>query len=360
MKRIYRISFVFALLLGISGFATAQYLVNFEGETEVKTSYASGTVNLSGLDWDMTDALIGNSDSDWKNGLKSARLRGYGTSVMTMLADKADGLGTLTFSFRRYGTDAQVEWVVEYSTNAGANWTQLGAAFTAPASNDVTQFSETVNVTGNVRIRIKATTAGTVNRRLNVDDIELTNYTGGGNIPPVISNIVRTPAGEINSSATVHVSANVTDGDGTVSLVQLKWGTATGVYPNTITMNAAGGNNYSTASPIPAQTDGTTVYFVVFAQDNAGGTKTSAQQSYIVRDPQTTTLPYAEAFDTDFGKVYAYSKNGNDKFWTYSTGGYVYMNGFNTGVLEDDWLILPAFNKDIYDDVQLSFESWKR
>ena len=360
MKSIYKISFVLVLLLGLSSYASAQYVVNFEGETEVKPSYASGTVNLSGLDWDMTEALIGNSDSDWKNGLKSARLRGYGTSVMSMLADKADGLGTLTFSYRRYGTDAQVEWVVEYSTNAGANWTQLGAAFTAPASNDVTQFSETLNVTGNVRIRIRATTAGTVNRRLNIDDIELTNYTGGGNIPPVISNIVRTPAGEINSSATVHVSANVTDSDGTVSLVQLKWGTTTGVYPNTISMNTAGGNNYSTASPIPAQTDGTTVYFVVFAEDNAGGTKTSAQQSYIVRDPQTTTLPYAEAFDTDFGKVYAYSKNGNDKFWTYSTSGYVYMNGFNTGVLEDDWLILPAFNMDIYEDVQLSFESWKR
>ncbi|MDV7394676.1 choice-of-anchor J domain-containing protein, partial [Arthrospira platensis SPKY1] len=36
------------------------------------------------------------------------------------------------------------------------------------------------------------------------------------------------------------------------------------------------------------------------------------------------------------------------------------MNGFNTGELEDDWLILPGFNKDIYNNVVLSFETWKR
>ncbi len=350
------LSLLFAIHLTVSG----QYLVNFEGELEVKTSYASGTVNLSGIDWDMTEALIGTSDSDWKIGLKSARLRGYGTSVMTMLADKSDGLGTLSFSYRRYGTDAQVEWKAEYSTDGGGTWTQIGAAFTAPASNDVTLFSETVNAAGNVRVRILTTNPGSVNRRLNIDDIELTNYTGGGNIPPVITNIVRTPAGEINSSNTVAVSANVTDSDGTVSLVELRWGTTSGNYPNTISMNTTGGGVYNTTSSIPAQADGTTVYFVVFAQDNAGGTKLSAQQSYVVNDPATTTLPYSETFDTGFGEVYAFSATGNDKAWYYNSSGFVAMNGFNTGVLEDDWLIFPAFNRSLYDDITLSFETWKR
>ena len=44
------------LLLGfMTTVALGQYVVDFEGTGETKGSYASGTVNLSGLDWDMTD-----------------------------------------------------------------------------------------------------------------------------------------------------------------------------------------------------------------------------------------------------------------------------------------------------------------
>lgn len=356
--------FLFALLLVamLPNRLQAQYLVNFEGENEVKTSYASATVNLSGLDWNMTDVLIGAEDNDWKNGLRSARLRGYGTSVMTMLANKSGGIGTISFSYRRYSSDAQVDWMVEYSTNNGSTWTQIGNSFTAPANNDVSTFSETVNMAGDVRVRIKrATETGAVNRRLNIDDILLTNYSGGGNIPPNITNIVRTPAGEINSTNSVGVSATITDSDGTISLAQVKWGTSTGSYPNTIAMSNTSGSTYTTTANIPAQQSGTTVFFVVFAQDNAGGTKTSAQQSYLVRDPATTTLPYNEDFSTGFGKVYPFSLTGNDRTWLHnSTDGFVYMNGYNSGILEDDWLILPSFNKNLYQNVSLNFDTWKR
>ena len=49
------------------------YIVNFEGTNETKTAYASGDVTLSGLSWNMTEVLIGTSDSDWKNGTRAAR-----------------------------------------------------------------------------------------------------------------------------------------------------------------------------------------------------------------------------------------------------------------------------------------------
>ena len=48
--------------------AQAQYVVNFEGTGETKTAYASGNVTLSGISWNMTDALIGTSGSDRKFG----------------------------------------------------------------------------------------------------------------------------------------------------------------------------------------------------------------------------------------------------------------------------------------------------
>jgi len=154
------------------------YAVDFEGSGETKTAYASATVTLSGKQWDMTEALIGDTVNDWKNGARAARLRGYGTSAMTMLEDVSTGIGTLSFSYRRYGTDAQVDWKVEYSTNGGTDWTQIGSSFTAPASDEVQTFSEAVNVSGNLRIRIKrATETGTSNARLHIDDIVLTPVT---------------------------------------------------------------------------------------------------------------------------------------------------------------------------------------
>ena len=171
MKKLYTL-----LFLAFSLFTTqAQYTVNFENET--KGSYASATVDLSGLDWDMTEALIGTAAADWKNGTKSARMRGYATSSMTMLANKTGGIGNLSFLYRRYGTDAQVDWKVEYSINDGTDWVQVGADFTAPDSDDVQTFSAQLDINADVRIRIKrATEEGTANRRLNIDDIVMTDF----------------------------------------------------------------------------------------------------------------------------------------------------------------------------------------
>lgn len=172
------------LLLLASGAAFAQYIVNFEGADETKTAYASGTVNLTGLDWNMTESLIGNASSDFYNGTKSARFSGKANSSITMLADKANGIGTLSFQYRRYGSDAQVAWKAEYSINQGSTWTQIGSAFTATES--VQTFSSEINVTGNIRIRILLVdNIGTTYKRMNVDDITITDYTGGAPTPTI-------------------------------------------------------------------------------------------------------------------------------------------------------------------------------
>lgn len=153
------------------------YFIDFENES--KGSYASGNVNLSGLNWNMTEALIGTLGGDFKHGLKSARLRGYGTSVMTMLEDKSTGMGTISFYYRRYSSDNQVAWKVEYSIDQALSWQQIGVDFTAPASDEVQTFSEQVNLNGNVRIRIRsASSAGSSDARLNIDDILLTDFSG--------------------------------------------------------------------------------------------------------------------------------------------------------------------------------------
>ncbi len=209
---------IFAIALLSAALAWAQYTVDFEGTGETKTAYASGTVNLSGLNWDLTEVLIGTSDTDFKNGARSARLRGCGTSSMTMLADKSNGLGTISFQYRRYGTDAQVDWKVEYSTNQGSNWTQIGSSFTAPASDVVQTFTATVNASGGVRIRIKrATETGASNQRLNIDDITLTDHTGSGPVIYASGNLsaFSTPVGTPSATQSYSLSgSNLTEGIG--------------------------------------------------------------------------------------------------------------------------------------------------
>lgn len=186
----------------------AQYVVNFEGAGEVKTGYASGTVTLSELQWNMTEALIGTDASDFKNGLRSVRFNGKTGSSMTMLADKPNGLGTISFEYKRFGTDAQVEFIVEYSSNEGLEWTAIGNPFTAQATDEVQTFSEIVNVQGAIRVRIRTLVTNTSNRRLNIDDIVMTDY--------VSANTVATPSftpngGTFYNPIMVSISTNTAD-----------------------------------------------------------------------------------------------------------------------------------------------------
>ena len=203
-----KLLFLFTLTILVMGMAWADYSVNFEGSGEVKNAYASGTITLSGIDWNMTNIMTSTtSDADWYNGTRSARLRGHGDSSMSMLADKTNGLGIISFNYRRYGTDTQVDWKVEYSIDAGTTWIQIGSSFTAPASNDIQTFSQTVNVTGNVRIRIlRATLSGTSNRRLNIDDILLTDYLGS--TPSVASPIISPSTGNFYSQFNATISCS--------------------------------------------------------------------------------------------------------------------------------------------------------
>jgi hypothetical protein len=148
---------------------------NFEGAGETKTAYASGNVLLSGINWNLTEVLIGTLSTDFRNGSRSTRLRGYSTSAMTMLEDKSNGIGKISFKYKAYGSDPQAVWRVEYSTNGGGTWIQVGSNITATTS--IQFFNETVNVAGNARIRIIHESGGNLStdRRMNIDDIVISD-----------------------------------------------------------------------------------------------------------------------------------------------------------------------------------------
>lgn len=182
----------------------------------------------------------------------------------------------------------------------------------------------------------------------------------GGNLLPEISNVVYAPF-TVTSSTLVSVSADVTDPDGTIDLVELNWGTAPGILTNNINMSLIGGDTYTTDSYIPVQANGTTVYYQVYAEDDIGDDNSSSEMSYTVFDPASTTLPYNEPFDLDLGNCNTFSTSGPLEYWQYASyggNGYAEMNGYNTGDVEEDWLIFPAINFDNYSNERMSFDSW--
>ncbi len=180
----------------------------------------------------------------------------------------------------------------------------------------------------------------------------------GSNALPAISNIVHT-SGDITSSTSVSVSAYVTDLDGTISLAELHWGLTSGSLGMTISMsNGGSGDTYTTVTDIPAQSDGATVYYEIYAEDNVPESSTSSEQSYTVLDAQTTTIPYTKSFRDELYPCYTFSVLGATKEWYHNSGGYAACNGYNSGDTEEDWLILPGINLDNYTDENLVFDSW--
>jgi hypothetical protein len=158
--------------ISAGGGGGSSYVTGFEDGS--KNSYESANVTLNGVSWNMTEALIDGSDpGDFKVGSKSVRLRGYSSSVMAMLADTTGGMGTISFQHRRFSSDSQIEWIVEYTTNGGSVWTEAGR-FTAGAN--AATFTSTVNSASKGRVRIRTNAAGASNRRTNIDEFSITAY----------------------------------------------------------------------------------------------------------------------------------------------------------------------------------------
>ncbi|MCD4732058.1 MAG: lamin tail domain-containing protein [Bacteroidales bacterium] len=143
--------------------------------------------------------------------------------------------------------------------------------------------------------------------------------------------------------------------------------------PASYEMSETSGSGYT--SPITLVQSGgnlseTTIYVRLIAGLAAGDynediaiTTTGASPSTVscsgtVEAPATTTIPYSETFDMDLGDCYTYSVLGNLEAWYWHSSGYAAMNGYNTGEIEEDWLIIPAINFDNYSNETMTFDTW--
>ncbi len=164
MKHFKLLSLIVFIFL-LNSIVHAQLFEDFEqGE---KGSYAAGYDDLETGEWFFDDALIGNTTLDKKNGTRAARIR---NGHIAMNFDYPNGLVEVSFYGADFSNDTGGEVQVEYSTDGGSSWLSLGEPVSL--TPDLTQYSVSGNIQGDVRLRFVKTGGN----RINIDDVLITDY----------------------------------------------------------------------------------------------------------------------------------------------------------------------------------------
>ena len=127
-------------------------------------------------------------------------------------------------------------------------------------------------------------------------------------------------------------------------------------------VNVASGDEAYTWTNLSASTQ---YYFTIYPYTNSDaaidyktdGTVPTANAT--TTGAVTTSLPYSQTFDGDLGDCNQYSVSGTTKEWNWnSTDHAAQMNGYNSGDVEEDWLIIPGIDFDSYSNEIMTFDSW--
>jgi hypothetical protein len=328
----------------------AQTVEDFANSNATASYTDNSFIGTNGIEWSYIHSRNGNNDENNSGiNLPALMLRRVADDSKITSSTIQGGIGNFSVKLYKGFTGAGNRQVELFINDISHGVSEAFDDF------DEHIFSvDNIDIAGDVVISIRNITA----KQVIIDDITFTDYAGSGNQNPFILNIVQTPEFVTNTDA-VSVSADITDEDGTIATAELHWGTTSGTLDNTINMTATG-DTYTTDSDIPAQTAGTTVYYEIYAQDNEGGERTTAEIEYTAVGPVTTTIPYAENFDAGMGDIKAFSVSGDTKDWYYyEDENRVQMNGYQSD-LEEDWLVLPGINLDDYSGESLSFTTYAK
>ncbi|MBQ0021363.1 MAG: endonuclease [Bacteroidales bacterium] len=136
-------------------------------ETAGKSSYAAATVDCSAATWYMADALIYKDKN--ANDEYSLRLKSGG--VAEMRTDKAMGCDSLWFYASNYNTDTNMKLTVSYSLDGGESWTPV---VEEQPMGTWQRYGYAVKQKGSIRLKFEC--SGTSGKRVNVDDIQMSDY----------------------------------------------------------------------------------------------------------------------------------------------------------------------------------------
>ncbi|MGO3708425.1 MAG: T9SS type A sorting domain-containing protein [Mesonia hippocampi] len=244
---------------------------------------------------------------------------------------------------------------IEISYDGGVSYTQIENSALTTGSSYINGGIFSLSMVSN-SVVIKISNSGNSGRGVRLRNLVLT--AAAPTVGPQITNITTTPAGGITSSDAVTVSADVTDAAG-IANVALKWGTTSGSLSNSLAMTNTTVDAYEAI--IPAQADGTMVYYALEAENTTGDTNTSTEMSYTVEDPVVVNLPYTVDATTvnPFTDGWTTQDLAGGNSWQYNTGSGVSMNAYSNNCDAEDWLITPAFDLSTTANELLSFELYE-
>lgn len=363
-----------ALILGTSFHAAAQttYTVDFETTTTTPSdkSYASTdvitTTNSSdpsiSMDWIMPGVYMGNmtAPADYFDGDRSARMRltsnASGDPAYIASNDHfVDGVETVEFTARMYGTESGDSIRVEYQAVGATTWTAVETFAIPTQTEGEATFSSSVDQTGPVKIRLIKVLPG--NTRVSVDNISVTTYAASStelNIASVY------PTGNNISTSVDHLKINfsqdVEANTGNIELYEDGNATPTVIDVTDASVVVTGSQVEVTGIDL----DYSTTYYVLM---DAGAFKTSTDimsdeiddenfWRFTTADELLPLGEFVETFDvcdntsSSFGVFTQYSVEGT-RTWRCSNFGNnddhaVYINGGsepNISEINEDWLI---------------------
>jgi hypothetical protein len=146
----------------------------------VKDQYAADNLNLNSGNWTfdgVTLVTITGSRPINPDGTKGVQFNQKNTApeYLQMNFDVYKGASKVTILYGSYGSDPGCTWCLQYSTDGGASWTQIGD--NVEADNKTAQTATfSMNLKGTVRFRVCKLGLGAANNgRLNMDDFTIYN-----------------------------------------------------------------------------------------------------------------------------------------------------------------------------------------
>jgi len=325
---------LFTLSLLLVGIAWGQGSESFTNSTATATYLDGNFIGDSGFTWTFGHSR---NEGDYPITGNGLMLRRASDSYLTAVIP--GGVGSFSFQYRKAFTGTSVRQL-ELIVNGTQVATSPEFGTTEPDLTVYTMTVDNINLGGSVEVKIKNVGTTTTNRQTVIDDLSWTGYTGG---TPIVSTPVIAP-GTGNYYEAFDATITCATTGATI------YYTTDGTDPTDASTEYLGPINIAATTTLKA---------IAYAVDH--DPSLIAEAVYTFLDPATTTIPYYEMFDADLGDCYVYSVSGTTKQWiwaSYSGNGYAYMNGYNSGDLEDDWLILPGIDFTAYGDLQMTFDTW--
>lgn len=138
------------------------YTITEDFETGKKINYTEDDVQLLSGSWHFKDALLGEKESDIKNGLQSARLR---SGYIAMSFD-LHGVRQISIKHAKYRDDGNSKWQLYISIDSGNTYSAISPLI---IDTDTVLRIDSFAITVHEAVRFKIVKKGTA--RINIDDI---------------------------------------------------------------------------------------------------------------------------------------------------------------------------------------------